>query len=178
MCLRATAAIPAGSPITITYIDNSLPRSNRQEVLREMYDFTCTCQSCTLPLSASIESDRKRVELARVMLCVDASDESDLKAWIKDPLLPDSHIIDQWKPIWDMLVSEGMWRDCIWSAVIQYLCKAYCALGDKEKAAEWALTGVLFSQIWKGSNNGWADVARAPEKTAWWGLRKALTKSE
>jgi hypothetical protein len=151
-----------------------MSRSDRQEKLRNMYDFTCSCPSCSLPPTASIESDWKRAYLARAIQVVDPNDESELKAWIKDPLLPDSYIIDKWTTIWDMSVSEGVWLDGLWSPAIQNLCKAYCALGDRAKAAEWALLGVLFSHTWKGHDNGWADVARAPEKTAWWGLRKVL----
>jgi hypothetical protein len=139
-----------------------------------MYDFTCTCRSCSLPPSASIESDRKRA-LLRAIFCNDTNDESDLKAWIKDLLLPDSHIIDKWMPIWDMADSESLWHDRIWTGVAQRLFKAYCALGNREKAVEWALVGFCFNYCWKGNDGGWGDVVGAPEKTAWWGLRKALT---
>ena len=53
--LRATYVIEAGDEVTINYMamaeEGSDVREVRQEYLRRLYGFQCTCKACTLQVS-------------------------------------------------------------------------------------------------------------------------------
>jgi hypothetical protein len=118
----------------------------------------------------------KRLYLKCLSATLDPTDEEDLKAWIKDPLLPDTYITDECHRFWEVLKEETTLQPEIWPAIVQRACKAYCALENAEKAKEWALLGLFLNYICAENDGGWAAVCKAPEKTDWWGLRRASKK--
>jgi hypothetical protein len=63
MTLRSVRAIAAKEEITIAYIDPLLPLSERQRLLKALYDFVCHCAHCSLPAR-----ERDKSEMNRKML--------------------------------------------------------------------------------------------------------------
>lgn len=64
--LEAVRPIPAGSEITIPYIDCLQPRVDRRKQLKSLYHFDCYCQHCDVHWSepnAVVQSDMNRREL-------------------------------------------------------------------------------------------------------------------
>ncbi|KAG6004577.1 hypothetical protein E4U21_000911 [Claviceps maximensis] len=57
--VHALRDIHAGEEITITYISPLKNRETRQNVLRQTFDFTCSCRLCSLPEEQSRKSDRR-----------------------------------------------------------------------------------------------------------------------
>ncbi|EKG13661.1 hypothetical protein MPH_09126 [Macrophomina phaseolina MS6] len=55
--------VPAGTELTISYLDASLPRAARQRKLHANWGFPCTCSLCSLSPPLSRASDRR---LARI----------------------------------------------------------------------------------------------------------------
>lgn len=47
LALRARVPLKKGDPVTITYLDSSLPLELRRKKLQSGYGFTCTCPRCT-----------------------------------------------------------------------------------------------------------------------------------
>jgi hypothetical protein len=47
LALRARLPLQKGDPVTITYLDSSLPLELRRKKLQAGYGFTCTCPRCT-----------------------------------------------------------------------------------------------------------------------------------
>ena len=45
--VRTTRSVQEGEELTISYIDESLPRSHRIKHLRSHYHFECVCPKCT-----------------------------------------------------------------------------------------------------------------------------------
>lgn len=68
--------------------------------------------------------------------------------------------------------AEGLYEPDIWTVHYPRLCKAYCALGDREGAKKWAEKSAIMATAYTGADGGWNKVAAAPERTAFWGIRK------
>jgi len=142
-----------------------------------MYDFTCTCRSCTLPPNEIKQSDTRRsvVSLARNEQCKDLSQ---LKAWLNDRSKPDDYLIKRYKQFIEMMEQEGYYYDQVWPVYYQRLCKAYCAIGDARNAREIAKKAAQLSCAFTGHDCGWQAVAENPEGTGWWELRRKNANPE
>lgn len=46
--MKAVTDIEPGEEITISYVNSLLDRKSRQEALKALYDFDCTCSRCEL----------------------------------------------------------------------------------------------------------------------------------
>ncbi|GAA5868574.1 hypothetical protein JCM3774_005433 [Rhodotorula dairenensis] len=62
MAVVALRDLEPGEEVVTSYVDLSLPRSERQRELEERYKFRCRCQGCTAPAS-------KAVDPREAMLC-------------------------------------------------------------------------------------------------------------
>lgn len=49
MAVVALRDIPAGEEILTSYVDLSLPRTDRRRELEERYKFRCECEACDTP---------------------------------------------------------------------------------------------------------------------------------
>lgn len=56
LSLRSLRAIPASTPLTISYIDSILPTSLRLAELSSRYHFTCTCPLCLANCTSSLSN--------------------------------------------------------------------------------------------------------------------------
>lgn len=166
----------------------------RQNVLRQMYSFTCTCKTCSLPATESRRSDIRRKVLAalgpsykeatRTEQSTNVADtkrwyedlEASFRLWVEDVNLPDDYITKDYLRFVGMLDAETWMGDVQWTSVLQQLVKAYCALEDRVGAKKWAEKAAGLSRALspKGDDCGWGKVASHPEKTEYWGLRAKM----
>jgi hypothetical protein len=174
--LRSLCPIPSGTQITIGYIDIGAPRADRQKKLRSKYNFACVCSSCSLPVPESELSDRNRRQIEFLRSSLKVGNEERLKQWLKDPTRSDNDTIRDYEEVWEVMESEQCHDQGVWPVVVQSLCKIHCALGNVEEAKKWAQVGMTFSLVFTNDEGGWREVYEAPERTAWWGLRKAFKK--
>ncbi|KAI9488429.1 hypothetical protein BDB00DRAFT_848031 [Zychaea mexicana] len=59
MVIRTIRHVNAGDPLTISYIDSSLPVSTRRQLLRQDYYFDCQCNRCIKELSSQKKKKKK-----------------------------------------------------------------------------------------------------------------------
>ncbi|KAG5636625.1 hypothetical protein H0H81_007366 [Sphagnurus paluster] len=173
--VRALRPISEGEQICISYLGTVFePRAARQEELWSKYSFRCSCACCILP---NAESARSNV---RLTMLADAeereinkgSEDTILKSWAADVSLPDNHIYRNIQIILGFMDEEGAYSSHLWLSHSEIMCKALCALEDREGAVEVARRAAVMSKAFTGKDGGWARVAETPEKTEWWGLRK------
>jgi hypothetical protein len=125
--LRATRDIKVGDEIFAAYSGDSSGTTAERQKLFARYGFQCTCASCTSPVS-----DHLYLKLLYSHEELDKSYES----WLKDPTLPDDHII---KPslVWaSMMEQQGI---PIWMSYYKHLeviTKSFIALGDLENSVK------------------------------------------
>jgi hypothetical protein len=174
--LRALYPIPSGTQITIGYTSCCVPRLDRRKRLRSMYNFTCSCSSCALPDAKSAMSDHNRRQIKFLKGRIDVSNEERLKQWLKDPNRSDHDMIRTYEQVWELMEAEQCHVRDVLTTVVQSLCKIYCALGNLEEAKKWALRGMTNSLIYANDEGDWRAVYEAPQRTAWWCLRKAFRK--
>jgi hypothetical protein len=120
-------------------------------------------------------SDLNRHQIEYLINRLDDNEER-LKKWLKDPDLSDVEFIRLFEEVWELMESEQCRIRGVWPVVVQSLCKVYCALGNLEEAKKWEQIGMALSLTFTNDEGGWREVYEAPERTAWWGLRKAFKK--
>jgi SET domain len=170
--VRALRNIRPEEQITLSYCPILRSRAERQKDMLSKYSFTCNCSSCSLPATESARSDIRRSLLLNAIDNADSlRDDRPLKEWASDTSLPDDHIIKHSQKIIGMMEEEGLHEEDLWTVHYARLCKAYCALGNREAAREWAKKGAVMMTAFTGKDGGWNKVVEAPEKTIWWGLR-------
>ena len=64
--VQAFKPIAEGEEILTSYTDTKRPRHERQQYLKEAYNFMCTCAVCSLPPQESKRSDERLVEMSRL----------------------------------------------------------------------------------------------------------------
>ncbi|KAI1792422.1 hypothetical protein LXA43DRAFT_887569 [Ganoderma leucocontextum] len=180
--VRALFPISAGEQIFISYIDPALPRTARQDALSS-YAFTCACSACSLTGPALTQSETRRALIARADAAHNARDAA-LAPWARTPpeSMPDSDdytsISTVDKMYMDLFEKEGLYYEPVWEGYAARLCKAACVLEDGEGARRWAELAAALSRAYTGSDRGWDEVAAAPERTDWWGVRARQGKHE
>jgi len=70
---------------------------------------------------------------------------------------------------------EGYYDPAVWPVFFQRLCKAYSAIGDAQNVRETAKRAAQLSRAFTGHDCGWDAVAKNPERTNWWNLRRKNT---
>jgi hypothetical protein len=130
-----------------------------------------------LPKKESARSDiRRSLLLTAYRNTPSVRDDDTIKAWAADPSLPDDYIIKHSQKIVDLMEEEGVCEESLWPHHYTRLCKAYCALGDRDAAKKWAKKSALMAMAFTGNDGGWSKVVNTPEHTEWWGLRKKTIK--
>ncbi|KZT01986.1 SET domain-containing protein [Laetiporus sulphureus 93-53] len=177
MEIRALTPIRKGEEITMSYMDKTAPRADRQKELKEKYDFICRCPSCSLTGAAAKESHIRLATIYRS--AVTPYDDDELEKWINDVSAPEDKITKACLFVLDMMEKEKYFNEKVWAVRSQRLCKAYCAMEKLEEAKKCAIQA---AKIWKalaGNDGGWLAVAEAPQKTKYWGLRtKKIREAE
>ncbi|KAI0065777.1 SET domain-containing protein [Artomyces pyxidatus] len=166
--VRASRLIKKGEQVFITYVDNREPYDVRQQQLQNTYNFTCACPACSLSEAERKRSDVRRGVLSKIWR---SSPDDDVEAWMFDLKLPDDLIIKRFLRYADMMEQE-MLSDAQWIFIARALVMAYSALRVVEGAKRWAKKAKESSLAASGGDNGWGEVADAPETTDFWGLRK------
>ena len=174
--IRALRTIQPEEQITIAYCGILRSREQRQKELLSKYSFKCACWSCSLPGPESARSDIRRSLLPiAINNASSLRDDRSLKEWASDSSLPDD-IINHSLKIVGMMEEERLYEEEIWTVHYARLCKAYCALGNRKAAIEWAKKGAVMMTAFTGNDGGWNKVVDAPERSEWWALRnKSVT---
>ncbi|GLB44592.1 putative SET domain-containing protein [Lyophyllum shimeji] len=174
--VRALRPIAKGEQICITYCPLLQSRVARQANLSQ-WDFNCACRTCSMPKAESSKSDVRRWILdTSLQNLTDKPDfrdhEHTLKKWAADPSLPDDHVHKHSQLQLQLMDEEGVYIEELWFAHCEIICKALCALQDRKGVVKLAKKAAIMSTVYRGTRGGWQNVAAAPEKTPWWGLRK------
>ncbi|KAI0326497.1 hypothetical protein GY45DRAFT_1226985, partial [Cubamyces sp. BRFM 1775] len=173
--VRALHPIPHASQIFISYIDPALSRAQRQEALLSSYGFACACPACSLTGAALTQSETRRSLIARADAGLGARDAA-LERWLHAPSMPDEYVNRIDRMYMDLFEKEGLYYEPVWEGFAIRLCKACCALGDREGAQRWAELAAGLNRAYTGSDRGWAAVVEAPERTQWWALRTSRSR--
>lgn len=130
--MYALRPILAGEEITKTYVDPSLPRSERIAHLQENYGFTCDCQWCNLPTtSSSLDSDATRAAL-RIRLLTHPS----YPKWSTDLARADDVVLNSHFDALQLIEQEGMHG--LQGIYLEEIALCYAILGDEDRFRMWA----------------------------------------
>ncbi|EDR00592.1 uncharacterized protein LACBIDRAFT_313272 [Laccaria bicolor S238N-H82] len=130
--MYALRPILAGEEITKTYVDPSLPRSQRIAHLQENYGFTCDCQWCNLPTtSSSLDSDATRAAL-RIRLLTHPS----YPKWSTDLARADDVVLNSHFDALQLIEQEGMHG--LQGIYLEEIALCYAILGDEDRFRMWA----------------------------------------
>jgi hypothetical protein len=178
--LRAVRPLAAGEQVTLSYFGGDVfdPREVRREEMQRKYAFTCMCPRCDRPAAESKRSDARARLLHMLATRAVSGDERELRAWVADPSRPDDEVVKDCLRALELMAEEGIHNESVWAPYCERLVKAYCALGDTEKARVWAHRAAGWMTAYTGADEGWATVAAAPENTEWWGLRQKTPMNE
>ncbi|KAJ6551898.1 hypothetical protein B0H19DRAFT_1236908 [Mycena capillaripes] len=142
LSVRALSHIHKGEELLRYYLDPTIaPRPKRIERLADIYDFECSCPSCSLPPDKSLQSDLNRYLLHKELEKRWASSwdfESEYSAWLNDQSLPDDHIVKHSTEIIRLMDQERVGETRLRMFHYTRLMRAYSALGDKENTRRWA----------------------------------------
>lgn len=170
IAVSATRAISKGEEITITYTDLKVPREERQKILLNAYDFTCTCTHCSFPNSELIaQSDGARVAMVKFR---DSS--SLIPEWLSDTLKPDDLVINICLERITLIEREGLEGEEIYLAHHRLIAQAYEALGEEANFREWALKTARVEKAHGNHKESlrWKKKAAGKTDGTMWGVRK------
>ncbi|KAI0752933.1 hypothetical protein C8Q80DRAFT_1267396 [Daedaleopsis nitida] len=189
--VRALFPIRAGEQVTISYINATEVYDRRQEELRSKYNFTCKCTACRQEPTARYQADMQRVVVG--MFCSEgqlARDAAAFDKWLADgapaiysELELHAHMslqdvrrklerldgVSRARAAFACMMAVQVIVDDIWEPVLARLVKAYSVVEDEAHVREYALMAAFLKKAHTGADGGWAEVARNPRKTDWWG---------
>lgn len=169
--VRALRPIVRGEEVTMCYVPELESYSSRQARLRDAYGFTCTCELCSRPPLERVQSDSLRAQLEGLTAHDDELPDARVRAWARDPCARDDALLGALERQVAMMEQEKYVRPEGWLTVSRPLVKTHCALGNVVAARKWAVCAASYTRAATGTDGGWEAVARAPEKTIWWGDR-------
>ncbi|KAJ6483632.1 hypothetical protein C8R47DRAFT_1017770 [Mycena vitilis] len=148
LSVRAVSHIRTGEELLRSYIDPThlAPRAERLKRLANLYEFECTCPSCSLPPEESVQSDANRRQIndeLEMRFATGWDIDTEYFAWLGDPSLPDDHLVKHSAEIVRLLDQErvGFTRLQMFHCI--RLMRAFSALGDEENTRRWAKRIVL-----------------------------------
>ncbi|KAJ7653066.1 hypothetical protein DFH06DRAFT_1299271 [Mycena polygramma] len=148
LSVRAVSRIRKGEELLRSYLDPTLlaPRAERLKKLANIYEFECSCPSCSLPPEDSMQSDLNRRQIYEELdkrFATGWDIDTEYFQWLADPSLPDDHLVNHSAEIVRLLDQERVG----WTRLRMFHCirlmRAYSALGDKENTRRWAKRIVL-----------------------------------
>jgi len=129
LSLVAVRPISVGEEITISYVDASLSRRQRQERLAKLYHFHCQCEACTYKWTPS--SDRNRAELHDFW-----NKTCSFEDWCMNRKLPDDELIQIHERALDLRDQEGL-QQLDYQKHVDAIVLCYGALSDWHMFQEW-----------------------------------------
>ncbi|KAI0063076.1 SET domain-containing protein [Artomyces pyxidatus] len=166
--VRANRPIKKGEEVTIAYTNIYQPYDERQRSLKTSWRFSCACVVCSQPGSREY-SDKRRpfIDTVRMFKLQDRL----MNNWLADASQPRDAMVRLGLLYAAAAEHEKVVSPDVWLLLCRLLVKAYCAVNDAEGARMWAQRAAAHTVAFMGSHGGWLAVARAPERTEWWGLR-------
>lgn len=165
--VHAIRAIYPGEEISITYINNEIPRDKRISRLRNGWGFECSCSTCSAHPRLVAESDARLAEMESVQkLLNDWTDTSSATPALAKLLVS---LYEQER------LHAGL------STAYQHVAEVYSSFGMKWEAIRYA----RLSLEWNMLDKGWDDrdvaamqrMASEPESTWSWNRRVGLNKT-
>ncbi|KAF7330995.1 SET-domain-containing protein [Mycena venus] len=182
--IHSSSRISKGEELLRSYGDFLLPRSNRMEWMSNVYDFKCTCPSCSLPDKESHKSDVIRrflmKDLSKIIRTV-SSDEGgemvdlDFDAWLSDPSLPDDYFTSRCENVLGLMHRDGATNLGLCAIYYTRLMRAYVVLADEEKARHWASKAMDIMHPVFAEVREYASGILARQRDEEWGIRKRLS---
>lgn len=129
----------------LSYTHLTDPRATRQQDLREVYGFICTCPSCSLPLSESRSSDINRARLNNVAAEYLVGGLYERKrARIEGSSQESSP--DSYLDLINLMDREGFHDTALYLQLATLLISFYLKAGDSEIAESWMLRRDQYSK--------------------------------
>ncbi|KAF7295981.1 Aldehyde dehydrogenase [Mycena kentingensis (nom. inval.)] len=125
----AVRDIAEGEELTLTYAEPLDPAAKRQLTFRP-YGFSCTCDACRDPT----KSDARRATIVAFK-----TDENDTSSWAYNSALSDDWLIKRCLKQLALIEQEKLESVQQYYDVLYALFECYMALGDTQKASEWAV---------------------------------------
>ena len=175
MSVRAAYDIKEGEEITIAYMPvGTMPRSQRQRDTLAKYGFVCGCVTCSLPLSKSRESDKRRKALE---LSLGLSEACPYTMWFEDvkqvvtgtaSKFTLDQILDSSQRCLQVMTEEGYIEQNLYKLHLPKIIMVYSVKGDADQVRVLAKRMALLETLFEGNDMGWNKVAVNPDKTVWW----------
>ncbi|KAH8896036.1 hypothetical protein GQ53DRAFT_779325 [Thozetella sp. PMI_491] len=141
--------VKAGEELSISYLDSSASREERQQRAQMAWGFTCTCSQCSLPAPLAAKSDRRLQEIAEL-----ESQLSDFDAKVTPKLI--QRVVKAYE-------EEGLQSKV--AGLYTLAALNYNALGDARSAVKYATLADEALAIEFGPGSGDAQAMKAIRQT-------------
>jgi hypothetical protein len=163
--VHAIRPIHPGEEITITYINNELPRARRIHGLEKSWGFKCSCSTCTAHPALAAESDARLEQIASLQSDI-------LNDWTESSSATPATA--------ELLISlyKQERLDASLATAYQHAAEVYSSFGMKWEAVRYARLSVDMSML----DKGWGDkdvaemkkMIAEPEKSWSWKKRVSV----
>ena len=174
MEFRAARDIKEGEEFCISYMDGTVPFSERQKYLEDNYDFTCKCESCAHASESSIEvSDERRSRIRAECLAAAGM----WMRWFEGDPPETTKLIDNFKRLLADIEEERL--EAYRPIPIRWLAYTYAAMGDEETFRWWCEEAIgcigILSVKGKGfcDNDIWKGWQKNPSSVPFWGMKQS-----
>jgi len=161
--VHAIRPIYPGEEITITYINNELPRARRMRGLEKNWGFKCSCSTCTAHASLVSESDSRLEQIATIQQDV-------LSDWTESSAATPATA--------ELLISlyQQERLDASLATAYQHAAETYSSFGMKWEAVRYARLSVEMSMLDKGWNDKDTAVMQkmVADPTMTWSWKKRV----
>ena len=161
--VHAIRPIYPGEEITITYINNELPRARRMRSLEKNWGFKCSCSTCTAHAFLVSESDSRLEQIATIQQDV-------LSDWTESSAATPATA--------ELLI--GLYQqerlDASLATAYQHAAETYSSYGMKWEAVRYARLSVEMSMLDKGWNDKDTAVMQkmVADPTMTWSWKKRV----
>ena len=165
--------ISEGEEVTVAYfqdvLDPATVTHQRQKYLLEAYNFKCTCPICGRPSKARARSDNDRPVITKSLMEIGKFYQEMVYDWITRGGNDHAHLLNYLHIIEGALDREMIFYPTHWIYLARVIVMVRCALREGKAARKWAQRAAQHSRVLTGSDCGWDEIAREPEKCVWWG---------
>ncbi|KAI0794158.1 hypothetical protein C8Q74DRAFT_1365670 [Fomes fomentarius] len=192
LTLRSKTPIRRGEQVTVCYVEVARTYGERQEELCRRYKFVCKCKACS-----KRQADRDLGDMVRCLIRIQSitdsliMDDEALDEWVTNGAPTEcgqimivtsdfQEFMKQFESmngfmramlLYHLMKGEMLFPQRLHEAVLARLVKACSVMQEEEDVRKYALEAALMKKARTGSDGGWADVARYPRQTDWWGKR-------
>lgn len=147
MMLFTLRDVEEGEELTISYIEELMPYTTRQERLKTMYLFNCACAACSLDETARAESDRRRAKIMELRRTFDV--DAVRKRWSEREALGldgeavKREVLEPLVNAWSVGVEEGVEDAQTQAACAETMMRISLEMEHAEGAVLWGKRAAL-----------------------------------